>query len=171
MKDQISQFLKTDRVIEAWDSVSKNAASCTRPIAKTKDWPSSIFRTKSSTTQNKGNTSLSGPDLEKQMSWIQETFEVLPTYSFKTKPDLSPRIHVVSVQMTLDEEATGVTEREASLDVRSEVGSIITALPTVPAPPIPPVSCFIFFGKMENILIADLLQIMLEHRSRLIDCV
>ncbi|KAJ5545302.1 hypothetical protein N7535_006315 [Penicillium sp. DV-2018c] len=151
MKDQISQFLKTDRVIEAWDSVSKNAANCARPIAKTKDWPSSIFRTKSSNTQNKGNTSLSGPDLEKQMSWIQETFEVLPTYSFKAKSDLSPRIHVLSVQMTLDEEANGVTEREASLDVRSEVGSIITALPTVPAPPIPP--------------------IVLEHRSRLIDCV
>lgn len=141
MKDQISQFLKTDRVVEAWDSVSKNASCCTRPIAKTKDWPSSIFRTKSSTTlPNQGkDTGLSGADLEKQMSWVQETFDVLPTYSFKTKPDISPRIHVLSVQMTLDENVHGA-EEEASVDMRSEVGSIVTALPTVPAPPIPPVS-------------------------------
>ncbi|KAJ5504719.1 hypothetical protein N7463_007593 [Penicillium fimorum] len=140
MKEQISQFLKTDRVVDAWDSVSKNTC-CTRPIAKTKDWPSSVFRTKSSTTlENQGNnTSLSGPDLDRQMSWVQETFDVLPTYSFKPKSDISPRIHVLSVQMTLDEDVNGVAEREASLDLKSEVGSSITALPAVPTP-IPPVS-------------------------------
>ncbi|CAG8901841.1 unnamed protein product [Penicillium egyptiacum] len=139
LKEQISQFLKTDRVVEAWDSVSKTAC-CTLPIAKTKDWPSSIFRTKSSTTlENKGNdTSLSGPDLDRQMSWVQETFDVLPTYSFKAKPDMSPRIHVLSVQMT-HEDATGVAERGASLDLKSEIRSSITALPAVP-PSIPPVS-------------------------------
>jgi hypothetical protein len=135
MKDQISQFLKTDRVIEAWDSVSKNAC-CARPLAKTKEWPSSIFRTKSSTTlQHQKQDPISGPDLERQMSWVQETFDVLPTHSFKVKPERSPRIHVLSVYMTLDEEA--VAESEASLDVRSE-GSL-TALPAVPPPPIPPV--------------------------------
>jgi hypothetical protein len=138
MKNQISQFLKTDRVVEAWDSVSKNASCCVRPLAKTKEkWPSSIFRTKSSTTlQNNQGDTLSGPDLERQMSWVQETSDVLPTHSFKAKPETSPRIHVLSVQMTLDAEAN-VAEREASLDLRSE--SSITALPAVPAPPIPPV--------------------------------
>jgi len=69
------------------------------------------------------------------MSWVQETFDVLPTHSFKAKPETSPRIHVLSVQMTLDEETNGA-EREASLDLRSE--SSITALPAVPVP-IPPV--------------------------------
>lgn len=134
MKDQISQFLKTDRVVEAWDSVSRSATCCARPI-KTKEWPSSIFRTKSSTTLEKeGPGSGEGQDLERQMSWVQETFDVLPTHSFKVKPEMSPRIHVLSVQMTLDEE---VGEREASLDLRSD-GSI-TALPAVPPPPIPPV--------------------------------
>lgn len=72
------------------------------------------------------------------MSWVQETFDVLPTYSFKTKPDMSPRIHVLSVQ-TAHEDANGVAERETSLDLKSEVGSSITALPTVP-PSVPPVS-------------------------------
>lgn len=130
MKDQISQFLKTDRVAEAWDSVSRGASCCV-PI-KSKEWPSSIFRTKSSTTLEKEGPP--GPDLERKMSWVQETFDVLPTHSFKVKPEMSPRIHVLSVQMTLDEEAG---EREASLDLRSD-GSI-TALPAVPPPPIPPV--------------------------------
>ncbi|KAJ9480988.1 hypothetical protein VN97_g12523 [Penicillium thymicola] len=138
MKEQISQFLKTDRVVEAWESVSKNAC-CTLPIAKTKEWPSSIFRTKSSTTlENKGNGSVSGLDLDRQMSWVQETFDVLPTYSFKTKPDMSPRIHVLSVHMT-HEDANEVGVREASLDLKSELGSSITALPAVP-PSIPGVS-------------------------------
>jgi hypothetical protein len=141
MKDQISQFLKSDRVVEAWDNVSKNASCCARPLAKTREWPSSIFRTKSSNTlQNQDHNDLSGPDLERQMSWVQETFDVLPTYSFKPKPDISPRIHVLSVQMTLDEEANVSHGREACLDMKSESGSI-TALPAVPAPPvyIPPV--------------------------------
>lgn len=141
MKDQLSQFLKSDRVVEAWDNVSKNASCCARPLAKTKEWPSSIFRTKSSTTlQNQGQINLSGPELERQMSWVEETFDVLPTYSFKPKPDISPRIHVLSVQMTLEEEANVTAGRESSLDMRSETGSI-TALPAVPAPPVsrPPV--------------------------------
>ncbi|KAJ5506227.1 hypothetical protein N7453_005184 [Penicillium expansum] len=129
MKDQISQFLKTDRVVEAWDSVSKNAC---------------FFYS----LRKQGNTSLSRLDLERQMSWVQETFDVLPTYSFKTKPDMSPRIHVLSVQ-TAHEDANGVAERETSLDLKSEVGSSITALPTVP-PSVPPIA--------------------MEHRSRLIDC-
>ncbi|QQK45537.1 Disheveled-associated activator of morphogenesis 2 [Penicillium digitatum] len=138
MKNQISQFLKTDRVVEAWDNVSKTAC-CTPPITKTRDWPSSIFRTKSSTTlENKGNTSLPRPDLQRQMSWVQETFDVLPTYSFKTKPDMSPRIHVLSVQMT-HEDTNWVAERETSLDQKSEHGLSITALPAVP-PSIPSVS-------------------------------
>lgn len=135
MKDQISQFLKTDRVVEAWDSVSKNASCYARPIARTKEWPSSIFRTKSSSLPKGHDPGFSDPDLEKQMSWVQETFDVLPTYSFKTKPESSPRIHVLSVQMTLDEDIHG-EERKTSLDMRSEVGSIITALPTVPIPPV-----------------------------------
>lgn len=132
LKTQISQFLKTDRVLEAWE-ISKNATCCPCPI-RTKELPSSVFRTKSSVTLPEHT--LSGPVLDRPMSWAQGTFNVLPVHSFKTKPDLSPRIHVLSVQMALDE---CVTEREASLDMRSE-GSI-TALPDVSIPPLlaPPV--------------------------------
>lgn len=77
------------------------------------------------------------------MSWVQEP-EFLNTYSFKRRPDASPRIHVLSVQMALDEEingingiqaptgTTGAEEEVPGLD--GDSGSIITALPAVPPP-------------------------------------
>lgn len=86
---------------------------------------------------------LSGAELEKQMSWVQEP-EFLNTYSFKQRPETSPRIHVLSVQMALNEELTVAQEGEEPSDVGGETGSIITALPAVPPPTpasIPSVSC------------------------------
>lgn len=134
MKDQISQYLKTDRVVEAWENITTKTASCGRNIAKTKEWPSSIFRAKSSDNlgvrpQHGGFTQR---DLDRQMSWLQEP-EFLNTYSFKQRPEACPRIHVLSVQMTLDEDLTVAHEGEEAPDA-GETGSIITALPAVPPP-------------------------------------
>lgn len=135
MKDQISQFLKTDRVVETWESITHKTNCCGRTLAKTKDWPSSIFRAKSSDNlrARPGDTGLSGADLEKQMSWVQDP-GFLNTYSFKQRPETSPRIHVLSVQMTLDEDLNVTQEGEEALDVGGDAGSIITALPAVPPP-------------------------------------
>ncbi|KAJ5750939.1 hypothetical protein N7533_007967 [Penicillium manginii] len=145
MKDQISQFLKTDRVVEAWDNITHKANCCGNTLSRTKEWPSSIFRAKSSENlrSGKGAAALSAEDLERQMSWVQEP-EFLNTYSFKRRPDASPRIHVLSVQMALDEEINGINgiqaptgtpgaeEEVPGLD--GDSGSIITALPAVPPP-------------------------------------
>ncbi|KAJ5668785.1 hypothetical protein N7462_009855 [Penicillium macrosclerotiorum] len=136
MKDQISQFLKTDRVVEAWDNIARTTGCCGRTLAKTKEWPSSMFRAKSSDQlQVHSNDRFSGVDLERQMSWVQEP-EILTTYSFKRRPETSPRIHVLSVSMSLDEELDGESgERmgRPSYDP-GDFGSIITALPAVPPP-------------------------------------
>jgi hypothetical protein len=145
MRDQISQFLKTDRVVEAWENIATKADCCGRTLIKTKEWPSSIFRAKSSDNlqARASKLGLSGAEFEKQMSWVQEP-EFLNTYSFKQRPETSPRIHVLSVQMALDEELTVAQEGEESSDVGGETGSIITALPAVPPPTpasIPSVSC------------------------------
>lgn len=69
------------------------------------------------------------------MSWVQEP-EFLNTYSFKQRPDTSPRIHVLSVQMTLDAELndTQTPDAEEVHDLGGDAGSIITALPAVPPP-------------------------------------
>lgn len=134
MKDQISQYLKTDRVVEAWENITTKTACCGKNIAKAKEWPSSIFRAKSSDNlgvrrQNGGFTQR---DLDRQMSWLQEP-EFLNTYSFKQRPEATPRIHVLSVQMTLDEDLTVAHEGEEVPDA-GDTGSIITALPAVPPP-------------------------------------
>lgn len=134
MKDQISQFLKTDRVVETWETVT-NKANFGRTLAKTKDWPSSIFRAKSSGNlrARPGDTGVSGADLERQMSWLQDP-GFLNTYSFKQRPEMSPRIHVLSVLMTLDDDLNVTQESEEAPDVGGDAGSIITALPAVPPP-------------------------------------
>ncbi|KAJ5321043.1 hypothetical protein N7476_004045 [Penicillium atrosanguineum] len=145
MKDQISQFLKTDRVVEAWENITAKADCCGRTLIKTKEWPSSIFRAKSSEDlrAQPSKSGLSAAELEKQLSWVQEP-EFLNTYSFKQRPETSPRIHVLSVQLALDEELTVAQEGDEASDMSAETGSIITALPALPPPTpasIPLVSC------------------------------
>lgn len=145
MKDQISQFLKTDRVVEAWENITSKADCCGRTLLKTKEWPSSIFRAKSSEDlqARPSKSGLSAAELEKQLSWVQEP-EFLNTYSFKQRPETSPRIHVLSVQLALDEEMTFAQEGEEISDMGAETGSIITALPALPPltpASIPSVSC------------------------------
>lgn len=134
MKDQISQYLKTDRVVEAWENITAKTGSCGKTIAKTREWPSSIFRPKfpGNLRARPQNGGYAQADLERQMSWLQEP-EFLNTYSFKQRPEVAPRIHVLSVQMTLDEELTVARDGEEAPDA-GETGSIITALPAVPPP-------------------------------------
>ena len=150
MKDQISQFLKTDRVVEAWDSMASKTTSCCGPLAKpSKDWPCSIFRAKSQSpnpwrNRPAHNQDLSGADLERQMSWVQDAPEVLTTYSFRQRPEATPRIHVLSVQFTPNGDVgPGPINHQANGVLSSDAGSVITALPAVPPPTptfIPPVS-------------------------------
>ncbi|KAJ5234461.1 uncharacterized protein N7469_003629 [Penicillium citrinum] len=134
MKDQLSQFLKTDRVIEAWDTITQKANCCGTSLSK--DWPSSIFRTKSSDFRS-NKKHLTPEEIEQQMSWISEPVS-LNTYSFKQRPDVSPRIHVLSVQMALNEESELTRENSQMVDCDKfpadlgDSGSIITALPAVP---------------------------------------
>ncbi|KAJ5655714.1 hypothetical protein N7507_007664 [Penicillium longicatenatum] len=162
MKEQVSQFLKTDRVVEAWDTMTTKTGTCGRTLTKTaKDWPCSIFRAKSPNAwrarSNRADLG-DGPDLERQMSWVQDAPEVLNTYSFKQRPETSPRIHVLSVQMTLDEEMNDdelVGGHRASVDENPDCdsGSIITALPALP-PPTP----------------ATIPSVAQEHRPRTVEC-
>ncbi|KAJ5585366.1 uncharacterized protein N7459_005166 [Penicillium hispanicum] len=140
MKSQISHFLKTDRVVEAWDNMA-NKPSFGRNRARTrKDWPCSIFRAKPSDKsrarpEKESGLAGSGADLEKQMSWVQDTPEYLNTYSFKQRPEASPRIHVLSVQMNLDEDTRVAQEGvRKTPDVNDDTSSTITALPAVPPP-------------------------------------
>ena len=160
MKEQISQFLKTDRVVEAWDTMTTKTGTCGRSLSRTaKDWPCSIFRAKSPNAwrarAGKG-TDLTDTHLERQMSWVQDAPETLNTYSFKQRPETSPRIHVLSVQMTLDEDlrlGAEIGEEDVPDGTGSDTGSIITALPSLP-PPTP----------------ATIPSVASEYRPRTVEC-
>ncbi|KAJ5291149.1 hypothetical protein N7478_000400 [Penicillium angulare] len=142
VKAQISQFLKTDRVVEAWDTMATKTGSCGRTLSKTaKEWPCSIFRANSPNAwraRARNGKELSGANAERQMSWVQGAPEVLNVYSFKQRPGSSPRIHVLSVQMTLDEDGNAEDDIVEEIpDAVGDTGSIITALPDVSAPALP----------------------------------
>ena len=63
------------------------------------------------------------------MTWLEEGSEDLNTYPLKPKLDISPRIHVISVQQTLVEGVEiNPSENE---NTAAETESIITALPSV----------------------------------------
>lgn len=134
MKEQLSQYLKTDRVVDAWDNMAHKTG---RTLTKSaKDWPSSIFRAKPSDALRIHRKDRQGPSREElERQWAQEE-AALNTYSFKQRPTISPRIHVVSVQMILDEDTSFGQEiaDDVAADNSSEIGdaeSIITALPSL----------------------------------------
>ncbi|KAJ5745618.1 hypothetical protein N7520_010800 [Penicillium odoratum] len=158
MKEQVSQFLKTDRVVEAWDAMTKSA-TCSRTLKSAKDWPCSIFRAKSPNAWRARSDLSDAPD-EKQMSWVPD--EVLNTYTFKQRPEMSPRIHVLSVQMALDEEMSGTVNVQMSGGGGDEIsdcdsGSIITALPALPPTPTTTTS-------------ATIESVAGEYRARAVEC-
>ncbi|OJJ35724.1 hypothetical protein ASPWEDRAFT_110312 [Aspergillus wentii DTO 134E9] len=139
IKDQLSHYFKSDRVIDAWESTARNEEmNCHQSAQKKKDWPLSIFRAKSSNALHGpgGNrTTALEQDLQRQMTWLQEESEALKTYSLKPKCDVAPRIHIFSVDAAFSEEEEEYNDdKDGSETVRGETGSIITALPSVPPP-------------------------------------
>lgn len=134
MKEQISQYLKTDRVVDAWDNMAQKTG---RSLTKSaKEWPSSVFRAKSTDNLRiwRKDKGLSPSEMERQLAWAREE-ENLKTYSFKRRPSISPRIHVVSVQMILDEDTSfGEEIIDDAASIGGDSCSFITALPPLNVP-------------------------------------
>ncbi|KAL4889720.1 hypothetical protein BDV59DRAFT_186050 [Aspergillus ambiguus] len=138
MKSQLLHHIRSDRVIDAWESTTQKKIS-RRISQKKKDAPWSKFRAKTANVPGSAGdlqTKLFEEDLERQMTWLQEESEALNTYSLKPKRDVAPRIHVLSVHMTLAQESElegkddGAAKHEEKND--DDAQSIITALPSVP---------------------------------------
>ncbi|KAJ5815315.1 hypothetical protein N7474_007092 [Penicillium riverlandense] len=161
MKEHISHYLKADRVVEAWDNMAKKSTCGPNSPPKTKDWPRSVFRVKSTKNARarpaNENPTLTKAQLERQMSWVHAP-ELLNTYSFRSRPETAPRIHVLSVQTNLDEEFGRYSEKDKACDAADEASSIITALPTVP----PPTPSSPFFPVSRPVTA--------ENRPRTVDC-
>ena len=146
MKDQILHYLKSDRVADAWEnSVRKEKKGISRRVSQIKlNGPLSAFRTKPSTalgSPGKPETTYLADGSKMHTSSLQDGLEALDTTTYPLKPkrdDSAPRIHVLSLQMTLAQES----ERKENSHRRNnsnntgeitwDTQSIITALPSVP---------------------------------------
>lgn len=133
LKNHVLNYLSSDKVTETWETTVRNEKNNSRYSSQKKiDWPLSIFRGRSSNhpqASSERDAYLPKDGLGGEMTWLEEGSEDLNTYPLKPKLDISPRIHVISVQQTLVEGVEiNPSENE---NTAAETESIITALPSV----------------------------------------
>ncbi|GMF80600.1 unnamed protein product [Aspergillus oryzae] len=136
MLNQFLHHFKSDRVIDAWEDTIQKESAVRHPSQRRKDEPYSKFRAISTTpgTSAELQTKLFESDLERSMSWFQE-HPSQNTFSLKPRRDVAPRIHVVSVHMTLGEDEGCCVNNTHDNDItKTDTQSTVTALPSVPPP-------------------------------------
>ncbi|OGM46250.1 hypothetical protein ABOM_005360 [Aspergillus bombycis] len=136
MLTQFLHHLKSDRVIDAWEGTIQKESAVRHSPQRRKDEPCSKFRATSATpdTSAELQTRLFESDLERSMSWLQE-YPSQNTYLLNPRRDVAPRIHVVSVHLTLaGEEGCCVNNNHDNDITKTDTQSTITALPSVPSP-------------------------------------
>ncbi|RAL05046.1 uncharacterized protein BO80DRAFT_451984 [Aspergillus ibericus CBS 121593] len=141
MKHQLLQYIKSDKVVDAWEDAAQKEKKKDRQSSRVKkDGPRSKFCAESSINTDGRlhlKTDMVESNLNRDMAWLQEDGGVMNTYSLKPKRDVDPRIHVLSVQFSLGQDRTvaGNPDSEADLGVSPEdPQSAITALPSMPLP-------------------------------------
>ena len=136
MLNQFLHHFKSDRVIDAWEGTIQKESAVRHPPQRRKDEPCSKFRAPSTTleTSTELQTEPFRSDLERSMSWLQE-HPTQNTYSLKPRRDVAPRIHVVSVHMTLGgDEGCCVNNNHDNDIAKTNTQSTVTALPSIPSP-------------------------------------
>ncbi|KNG85529.1 hypothetical protein ANOM_005851 [Aspergillus nomiae NRRL 13137] len=134
----LTQFLhhfKSDRVIDAWEGTIQKESAVHHSPQRRKDEPCSKFRATPAThdTSTELQTKLFDSDLERSLSWLQE-YPSQNTYLLNPRRDVAPRIHVVSVHMTLSgEEGCCVSNHHDNDITKTDTQSTVTALPSVPS--------------------------------------
>ncbi|PYI01059.1 hypothetical protein BO78DRAFT_411754 [Aspergillus sclerotiicarbonarius CBS 121057] len=143
MKQQLQQYFKSDRVVDAWEDAAQKEKKNDRQSSQTKkDGPWSKFCAESSINADgtlRLRTDMVESDLNRDIAWLQEDAGAMNTYTLKPKRDVGPRIHVLSVQFSLGQDGTAAGDpgSEAELGVLpGDCQSAITALPSMPAFPL-----------------------------------
>ncbi|KAL4746778.1 hypothetical protein BDW72DRAFT_210165 [Aspergillus terricola var. indicus] len=138
MRDQLLQFFKSDRVLEAWEGIKESEKKIGQPRFK-KDGLWSKFQARSPSAHSDGFTT--GPfDARTQLEWLDEETKNLNTYSLKPRSGIAPRFHTISehlsfYQQTSDKQKLQHNNSDCSAVIEDDE-SIITALPAFPLPPI-----------------------------------
>ncbi|KAL4917446.1 hypothetical protein BDW62DRAFT_218112 [Aspergillus aurantiobrunneus] len=136
MRDQLLQYFKSDRVLDAWEGITEREKKTDQADTK-KDGLWSIFQAKSSKIRSDDlSTDFIQGNLQKQMAWLDEETKNLNTYSLKSRPWTAPKFHTISERLSFQ----GKEERRNNSDAYSMTletdESIITALPAFPLPPV-----------------------------------
>ncbi|KAL4768363.1 hypothetical protein BDW60DRAFT_129308 [Aspergillus nidulans var. acristatus] len=138
MREQLLQFFKSDRVLEAWEGIKESEKKIGQPVFK-KDGLWSKFQARSPSAHS--DDFATGPlDAQTQLEWLDEETKNLNTYTLKPRSGTAPRVHTISEhlsfhQQTSDKEKLQHDNADCSV-VLEEDESIITALPAFPLPPI-----------------------------------
>jgi hypothetical protein len=138
MREQLLQFFKSDRVLEAWEGIKESEKKIGQPVFK-KDGLWSKFQARSPSAHS--DDFATGPlDAQTQLEWLDEETKNLNTYTLKPRSGTAPRVHTISEhlsfhQQTSDKEKLQHDNADCSV-VLEEDESIITALPAFPLPPV-----------------------------------
>ncbi|KAL3471716.1 hypothetical protein BJX99DRAFT_21070 [Aspergillus californicus] len=138
MKVQLLQYFKSDRVLDAWESITEKEKAGLSHSRKEGLW--SKFQSRASDMpSDELQVNLYQNDIRKQTAWLEEETKNLNVYSLKPKLGTAPRVHTTADHMSLKQQL----EAEKPHHVTSGYGmgleaddSIITALPAFPIPPI-----------------------------------
>ncbi|KAL3496975.1 hypothetical protein BJX62DRAFT_391 [Aspergillus germanicus] len=139
MKNQLRQYFMSDRVLDAWESVSERERKNGQSEPK-KDGLWSIFQAKSGTRSGELLEDPYQNDVQTQMAWLEEETKNLNTYSLKPKQKgTGPRVHTISDNMSIRQGLDGQESHYEGISYLKALeadDSIITALPAFPLPPI-----------------------------------
>ncbi|KAE8375792.1 hypothetical protein BDV26DRAFT_267068 [Aspergillus bertholletiae] len=135
MLNQFLHYFKSDKVIDTWEGTIKSEATVCHPPQRKKDEPCSKFRVISTPdTPEERETELYESGLGRPVSLLQK-HSPRNTYSLKPRRDVAPRIHVVSVYMTLGGgEGFCVNNNHDNNITRIDTQSTVTALPSASPP-------------------------------------
>ncbi|PYH90680.1 hypothetical protein BO71DRAFT_333982 [Aspergillus ellipticus CBS 707.79] len=136
MKNQLLQYFKSDRVIDAWECTTQKERENPPSSQPKKDGPWSKFCTDLSCKTDasmKLGTNIIATDSKGNMDWLQEGPELMNTYSLKPKRDVDPRIHIHSVQLDPTQEKHDAEDQGSDDGFGAMMGDAqITALPSIP---------------------------------------
>jgi hypothetical protein len=139
MKDQLLQYFKSDRVLDAWESFTEKEKKASQPDTE-KDGLWSKFQAMSSGTRSDDlSRNIFQDGIQKQMEWLEEEAKNLNIYSLKPRDGSAPRVHTISEHMSFQQQFDQEGRHYDSVDRFREMEvdeSIVTALPAFPLPPV-----------------------------------
>ncbi|KAL2866364.1 uncharacterized protein BJX67DRAFT_381888 [Aspergillus lucknowensis] len=140
MKDQFLQYLKTDRVLDVWESITEREKKAGQSAYKRGGLWSQFQVKLSGARSDELQAGVHQNDIQKQTAWLEEETKNLNTYCLRPKHEAAPRVHTILGHTSLQQQPEEQEYHHDSVShlkaLDADDQSIITALPAFPLPPI-----------------------------------